>query len=122
MNGVVGLHHVQLAAPAGSEDVLRAFYSGLLRLPEVAKPPVLAARGGVWFRSAGVELHLGVEEGFRASTKAHPALRVEGLAELRAALAAAGADVTKDTQLEGHDRCYVRDPFGNRLELIEEAP
>ena len=66
-------------------------------------------------------MHLGVEPGFHASAKAHPALRVEGLAALRGALSEAGADVTDDAQLEGHDRCYVRDPFGNRLELIEET-
>ena len=91
-------------------------------MEQVPKPEHLAARGGCWFRGAGVELHLGVEDRFRASAKAHPALRVEGLPALRAALEAAGADVTEDTQLEGHARCYVRDPFGNRLELIEERP
>jgi hypothetical protein len=90
-------------------------------MERVPKPEHLAARGGCWFRAAGVELHLGVEEGFRASAKAHPALRVEGLGSLRDALVADGADVTVDAQLEGHERCYVRDPFGNRLELIEES-
>ena len=71
---------------------------------------------------APTELHLGVEDGFRASTKAHPALRVRGLAELRRSLERDGVTVTDDTQLEGHERWYVNDPFGNRLELIEEVP
>ena len=66
---VVGLHHVQLCCPAGSEDELRAFYGGVVSaagarsvtggvvgLAETAKPPVLAARGGVWFRAGGQEL------------------------------------------------------------------
>ena len=117
---IVGVHHVQLAMPAGQEDVAEGFYAGVLGMQRVPKPEHLAARGGCWFRVAGLELHLGIEDGFRASEKAHPALRVEGLAALRAALRAADADVTEDTQLEGHERCYVRDPFGNRLELIEE--
>jgi catechol 2,3-dioxygenase-like lactoylglutathione lyase family enzyme len=117
---LVGVHHVQLAMPPGQERVAGDFYAGALGMEPVPKPEHLAARGGCWFRGDGLELHLGVEEGFRASAKAHPALRVEGLSELRAALEAAGADVADDTQLRGHDRCYVRDPFGNRLELIEE--
>jgi catechol 2,3-dioxygenase-like lactoylglutathione lyase family enzyme len=117
---LVGVHHVQLAMPPGEEDAADRFYAGLLGMDPEPKPERLAARGGRWFRGDGLELHLGVEEGFHASAKAHPALRVEGLTALRAALQEAGADVTEDTQLQGHERCYVRDPFGNRLELIEE--
>ncbi len=118
---LVGLHHVQLAMPPGGEEAADGFYAEALGMEPVPKPAHLAGRGGRWFRGAGLELHLGVEEGFRASAKAHPALRVEGLATLRSALRAAGAEVAEDTQLEGHDRCYVRDPFGNRIELIEET-
>ena len=117
---ISGIHHVQLAMPPGEEERAIAFYAGTLRMEQVPKPAHLAARGGCWFRSAGAELHLGVEGAFRPAMKAHPALQVEGLVALRSALEAAGADVVEDTRLEGHDRCYVRDPFGNRLELIEE--
>src|SRR4051794_16861306 len=67
---LTGLHHVQVASPAGSEDALRAFYGGVLGMSEVEKPPVLAARGGVWFRSAGAEIHCGVEADFRPARKA----------------------------------------------------
>ena len=119
MSGVVGLHHVQLAAPAGSEDALRGFYGGLLGLPEAPKPPALAARGGVWFRSAGVELHLGVDEGFRPARKAHPGLLVDDLDALAARLEGAGVPVAWDGDFPGHRRCYVADPVGNRLELLE---
>ncbi len=69
------IHHVQLACPPGSEAALRAFYHGVLGLEEIPKPPALAARGGCWFRGHGIELHLGVEEGFRPARKAHPGLR-----------------------------------------------
>jgi catechol 2,3-dioxygenase-like lactoylglutathione lyase family enzyme len=117
---LVGLHHVQLAMPPGQEEVAERFYSGSLGMERVPKPAHLAGRGGCWFRGSGLELHLGVEEGFRPSAKAHPALLVEGLAALRGSLEDGGADLTEDTQLDGHDRWYVRDPFGNRLELIEE--
>jgi catechol 2,3-dioxygenase-like lactoylglutathione lyase family enzyme len=118
---LIGVHHVQLAMPPGCEDAAERFYAGSLGMERIPKPAHLAGRGGCWFRGSGLEVHLGVEDGFRASAKAHPALRVEGLASLRASLVAAGAEVDEDTELEGHDRCYVRDPFGNRLELIEES-
>ena len=119
MSGVVGLHHVQLAAPAGSEDALRTFYGGLLGLHEVPNPPFIAASGGVWFRSAGVELHLGVEEGFRPARKAHPGLLVDDLDALVARLGSAGVEVVPDGDFPGFRRCYVADPVGNRLELLQ---
>lgn len=118
--GVLALHHVQVAMPAGDEDRARAFYSGLLGLDEVPKPPDLAARGGCWFKGPSVELHLGVEKEFRPARKAHPAFLVSGLAAIRQRLEAGGAELVDDKQLDGHERFYVYDPFGNRLELIEQ--
>jgi catechol 2,3-dioxygenase-like lactoylglutathione lyase family enzyme len=117
---VTAIDHVQLAMPAGREDDARRFYSGLLGLPERAKPPALAARGGAWFESASVKIHLGVEADFRPARKAHPALRVHALRVLVAVLEGAGHGVTEDGPVDGRDRVYVDDPFGNRLELIEE--
>ncbi|MCI3948774.1 MAG: glyoxalase [Acidimicrobiales bacterium] len=116
---VRGIDHVQLAMPAGGEDDARAFYDGVLGIPEKPKPPHLAARGGCWFAADGVELHLGVEDGFRPARKAHPALLVDDLAALVRRLGEAGVDVVEDEPLPGYDRVYVADPFGNRLELLE---
>jgi catechol 2,3-dioxygenase-like lactoylglutathione lyase family enzyme len=118
---LVGLHHVQLAAPPGSEDRLRWFYGEVLGMSEVRKPPVLAARGGAWFRSGALELHLGVEEGFRPARKAHLGIRVEDLEAIIARLASHGVEVDRDDDLPGFRRCYVADPHGNRLELLEPA-
>jgi catechol 2,3-dioxygenase-like lactoylglutathione lyase family enzyme len=114
-----GIDHVQLAMPAGGEDDARAFYDGVLGIPEKPKPPHLAARGGCWFAADGVELHLGVEDGFRPARKAHPALLVDDLTALVRRLGEAGVDVVEDEPLPGYDRVYVADPFGNRLELLE---
>jgi len=117
---VARLDHVQVAMPVGLEREAEAFYAGILRLPVLEKPPVLAARGGRWFGNAsGVQVHLGAEEGFRPAEKAHPALAVEGLDALVGALTAAGYPVRWDSELEGVRRCYVSDPFGNRIELID---
>jgi hypothetical protein len=105
--------------PAGEEEAAQGYYTGLLGLKRVPKPPELEARGGAWFRGAGVEVHLGVEEDFRPARKAHPAFLVEGLDELRERLRGAGVGTVEDTQLQGHRRFYAADPFGNRLEFIE---
>lgn len=119
---VYALHHVQLAMPRGLEDQARSFYRDVLGLAEAPKPPALAARGGVWFTGGELQLHLGVEEDFRPARKAHPALLVEGLAELAGLCESAGYEVVHDGDLPGFDRVYVTDPFGNRLELMEPQP
>lgn len=116
---VIGLDHIQLAMPAGREAEARAFYAGLLGLPEIPKPPALALRGGAWFEAPGVKIHLGVETDFRPARKAHPGLLVGDLPGLARALEAAGFRLTRDEPLGGYDRVFVDDPFGNRLELLE---
>jgi len=116
---ICGLHHVQLAMPKGEEDAARTFYQGALGFKEVEKPPILAARGGVWFEQGTVRLHLGVEEDFRPAGKAHPAFEVSGLQELFAYLKSAGTSVQRDSALPGYRRGYIHDPFGNRIELLE---
>lgn len=113
--------HVQIAAPPGSEDVLRAFYGGVLGMTEEPKPPALAARGGCWFRAGAVVLHLGAEADFRPARKAHPGLRVTGLDALAARLADAGAPVARDANVPGVRRFHTEDPVGNRLEFLEPA-
>jgi catechol 2,3-dioxygenase-like lactoylglutathione lyase family enzyme len=116
---ITAIDHVQLAMPSGREDDAERFYSGLLGLKRVPKPPALAVRGGCWFRRGSVQIHLGVEADFRPAKKAHPALVVQGYGALCTKLASAGVAVRPDDELEGVRRCYVDDPFGNRIELIE---
>jgi catechol 2,3-dioxygenase-like lactoylglutathione lyase family enzyme len=116
---VRSIDHVQLAMPAGRESEARAFYHGILGIPEVPKPANLAKRGGCWFGRGSLKVHLGVERDFRAARKAHPALLVENLAELVALLEQAGYVCARDEPLDGYKRVYVNDPFGNRIELLE---
>lgn len=115
---ITGFDHVQLAMPRGREDAARSFYAGLLGMTELPKPPVLAVRGGCWFASGSAVLHLGVEEPFAPARKAHPALLVEDLGALAAALAAAGCEcVRADDEIPGVRRFHTHDPFGNRVEF-----
>ncbi|MEV6834922.1 glyoxalase [Streptomyces sp. NPDC051133] len=118
---LVAVDHVQLAAPPGAEDALRSYYAGVLGMTEIPKPPALAARGGCWFEAGSVQLHVGVEEGFRPARKAHPGLRVAGIEAFAARLQALGAPVTWDDNLPGHLRFYSEDPVGNRLEFLERV-
>ncbi len=117
--GLVGIHHVPIAAPRGSEDVLRQFYGTVLGMTEVPKPPDLAGRGGVWFRAGGLELHLGVEDGFLPARRAHPGLLVADLPAYVDGLSARGVRVEWDGAFPGYRRCYLYDPHGNRLERLE---
>jgi catechol 2,3-dioxygenase-like lactoylglutathione lyase family enzyme len=116
---ITQIDHVQLAMPRGKEGEARAFYEGVLGIPEVPKPPNLAKRGGCWFVRDALKLHLGVDDDFRPARKAHPALLIEDLAALKTRIEAAGYRVQTDEPLEGYDRFYVEDPFGNRLEFME---
>lgn len=118
--GIVGIDHVQIAAPPDCEEEARRFFAGVLGLAELEKPAPLAARGGVWFAAGAQQLHVGVEPGFAPARKAHPALLVEAdrLDYVAARLAAAGAPVEWDGELARRRRFYTADPWGNRIELI----
>ncbi|MGW6933817.1 glyoxalase [Lentzea sp. NPDC054927] len=114
------IHHVQVTCPAGAEDDQRAFYGGVLGWSEIAKPPLLAARGGCWFEvPGGGEVHVSVEEDFRPARKAHPAfvVDVERVAE---AVAAAGHQVVwaDPAEIPGRLRFHTFDGAGNRVEFL----
>ncbi len=116
------LHHVLVCCPVGGEDAARRFYGELLGLTEVAKPPGLAGRGGVWFREPGVELHVGVDEHFTPARKAHPAFVVDDLSAVEARLVASGHPCTPDAGFDdgvhAYRRCHSVDGAGNQVELL----
>jgi len=112
------LHHVQVSCPEGSEDQVRGFYGELLGLTEVAKPPELAKRGGVWFRGPGYELHVGVERPFAPARKAHPAFLVDDVDTVADEIAGAGLPVTWDSNFPSYRRFHTSDPNGNRVEIL----
>ncbi len=114
----LAIDHVQLAMPPGEESTARHFYADLLGMREVPKPALLATRGGCWFASGDVQLHLGVEQDFHPARKAHPAIRVSGYAPLLAKLEAAGVEIIEADDLADVQRAHIFDPFGNRIELI----
>ena len=117
---ILSIDHVQIAMPVGEEEKARGFYVTVLGFQEILKPAELAKRGGAWFQSQNVQLHLGVEADFKPARKAHPAFIVNDLDGLIAKVQAAGYETdTSQPPLEGYKRAHVFDPFGNRIELME---
>lgn len=118
---ISGLDHVQVEAPAGCEEQARAFFGAFLGLPELLKPGALRGRGGVWFALPdGRQLHVGVTPDFVPREKGHPALRCPDLAAFRLHCDAHGVAYRVDAEA-GVPRVFLRDPFGNRLEVVEGA-
>lgn len=117
---IIAIDHVQLAMPAGGEEQARAFYRDFLGIPEIPKPSDLAQRGGCWFESERVKIHLGVDPNFQPATKAHPGLLVSDLPAIIERCQEHGRDVADDAPLEGYQRIFLHDPFGNRLELLQK--
>lgn len=117
---ISGLDHVQIEAPAGCENAARAFFGAFLGLPELDKPAALRARGGVWFGLPdGRQLHVGVVQAFVPRAKGHPALRCGDLAAFVAHCGAHGVPCRPDDEA-GVPRVFLADPFGNRLEVVEQ--
>ena len=113
------LHHVQITVPSDLEVEARAFYCGVLSLPEIPKPEALRSRGGFWLALADQEIHVSLEDGVeRSRTKAHLAYQVSDLEVWRTKLEAAGCAILESLPIPGYERFETRDPFGNRLEII----
>jgi catechol 2,3-dioxygenase-like lactoylglutathione lyase family enzyme len=114
-----GIEHIQLAAPKGTEEQAREFYGKLLGLEEIPKPGNLQKRGGCWFLCGSQEVHIGIQEDFLPARKAHPGFAVEDLAGLRSRLKEAGAAIREEPPIDGRNRFFTEDPFGNRIEFLE---
>jgi len=116
---ILGIDHIQVAAPEGCEIAARQFYGFVLGLEEIDKPVSLRARGGCWFRCGLQQVHIGVERDFHPARKAHPAFQVADLEGLRERLRSQHVKITEDDALRGVRRFYADDPWGNRLEFLE---
>jgi catechol 2,3-dioxygenase-like lactoylglutathione lyase family enzyme len=119
---ITGIDHVQITVPTDAVAEARAFYCDLLGLREIEKPAALRDRGGFWLQVGSQQVHVGAEQGVnRHATKAHIAYAVTDLNGWRARLAAANVAILDGIAIPGCDRFEFRDPFGNRVELIQSA-
>ena len=118
---ILGLHHAQITIPKGVEDKGKNFYCGILGLPEKEKPESLKDRGGFWLKVGDRYVHIGTEDGFdRLKTKAHLAYQVEDLSYWRNVLEQNNIQLIEGVPIPGFERFEFRDPFGNRVEMIQE--
>ncbi|HKP67743.1 MAG TPA: VOC family protein [Pyrinomonadaceae bacterium] len=117
---IIQIHHAQITIPRGAEDQAREFYCDVLGLQEIPKPDELVRRGGFWLEVGDRQLHIGTEDDVdRNVTKAHVAYLVDDLEAARERLATAGVGVADGIQIAGCRRFEFRDPFGNRIEFLE---
>lgn len=119
---ILGVHHVQITIPKGAEEEGKAFYCGVLELREIEKPDALKERGGFWLKAGDFDIHVGTEDGFdRKQTKAHVAYQVEDLNNWREVLEQHNIEVIESIPIPGFNRFEFRDPFGNRVEMIQKV-
>jgi catechol 2,3-dioxygenase-like lactoylglutathione lyase family enzyme len=115
------LTHINVTMPKGAEGIARSFYGGCLGLREIPKPEMLRARGGVWFDAGGLDIHVSVEEHrFGPDALRHFGIECADVDGVRARLKAAGIE-TEDGRPAPWRRFFVRDPFGNRIEVHEHG-
>lgn len=110
------LDHLLITIPENCTEKARRFYTQTLQLKEV---PGKHPHGAVWIQMGDIELHIREEKGHQDSSARHPALVVENLSQAKAFLQKQGIALSYSSVIEGRDRCFFRDPWGNRFELIE---
>lgn len=115
---LTGIDHVNIPIPVGGESASEAFWMGILGFTNRPKPPESAARGGRWFVRSGFEVHVSPMEPFHPVDHGHVAFRIDGMQELVKMLEANGYAPIPNGGAGGDRLSYfVRDPFGNRLEI-----
>ncbi|EGQ27930.1 MULTISPECIES: VOC family protein [Sporosarcina] len=119
---IIGLHHAQITIPTGAEEEGKKFYCEILGLTEREKPDSLKGRGGFWLEVGDRDVHVGAEDGFdRVTTKAHLAYQVQDISYWRSVLKQHNIQVIEGVPIPGFERFEFRDPFGNRVEMIQEV-
>ena len=115
----ISLHHAQVFYPPGEEAKAREFYTKALGLAEIPRPETLKDRGGLWFAAGDGQIHLSAQTDLALHGRRHFALRVDDLDAMRSQLAKRGTKFEEADPIPGWRRCYVFDPFGNKIELDE---
>lgn len=121
------IEHVSFTVSRPHAEACAGFYE-LLGFERVEPPAGLGARS-IWLTRGGTSLHLmfrdrdGAEIAETPAPGAgHVALVVDGFDATIGALQAAGVEIDPRTPYWDSPRVYVRDPAGNRVELMAAAP
>ncbi|MGH2535200.1 MAG: VOC family protein [Thermomicrobiales bacterium] len=120
MSTVTRLQHTSIPMPPGAKEAARAFYGDALAMTEITPPSTLDQNALIWFAAGedGHEVHLFTEESLGTnSTAQHLCLQVDDIDAYRARLTDHGVDIQETTPIHNRPRFFVRDPFGNLIEL-----
>jgi catechol 2,3-dioxygenase-like lactoylglutathione lyase family enzyme len=116
--GITVIDHVQIAAPKALEAEVLHFYREVLGLTEIPKPEELRGRGGAWFQTGNLQMHIGIDpDGDGPKSKRHVCFLVPDLAKAKAAVTARSVAIEEESVAEGLSRFFIRDPAGNRIEI-----
>jgi catechol 2,3-dioxygenase-like lactoylglutathione lyase family enzyme len=96
----------------------RAFYSGVLGLTEIP-PPKEFDFVAVWYDLGGQYLHLLQKPHPDAPSPRHFCLHVEDIGTAREHMRTLGVPTDETVKIAAADRFFVRDPDGNRIELLQ---
>ena len=110
-----GIHHVNITV--GDREEAMAFYCGLLGLTERSDRPDFPFPGA-WLDVVAQQFHLVVGTP-RAPDGDHVAILVDDLDAAVAEVGGAGVAVTSIRAAGTSRQAFVRDPWGNRIELHE---
>ena len=119
--GVTTVDHVNITAPRAQEAEMLHFYRAILGLREIPKPEPQRSRGGAWFQTGAVQVHISLEDHESPRSRRHVCFLVSDLKQARAAAVAAGIAIEEENVAEGLSRFFIRDPAGNRLEIGHKA-
>ncbi len=122
MAAVERLQHVSVPMPTGGQAEARRFYGQVLGLDEVPPPADLTHLSLVWFRvgDGGQEVHCFAEERLGPNSSGqHLCLQVDDLTAFRARLTEHDVAIEETTAIRNRPRFFVRDPFGNLIELTQ---
>ncbi|WP_031527257.1 VOC family protein [Dyadobacter crusticola] len=113
------LDHIMLCIPEGTEEQARDFYTNVLGLEELTNLGYPLPNGAIWFQMGDIQLHVRAEKNHDGSSQRHPAFEVHNLEAARAVLQEHGIELKNESKIPDRNRFSFRDPFGNRIELIE---
>jgi catechol 2,3-dioxygenase-like lactoylglutathione lyase family enzyme len=123
MANIRRVQHVSIPIPPGGAHRARQFFNGVLGLPEKTIPASLDSSQLTWFAAGDGEheIHCFVDPDYQnRSTAAHLCLEVDDLAAMRAEIEDAGISLDHEpTPIHNRPRAFVRDPFGNLIELTQ---
>lgn len=114
------IDHIQVTSTPELGDAMIFFYGQVLGLSEIPKPVSLPSVGA-WYQLGKTQVHIAPEsEIYNAQSRRHIAFEVEDLEAFRQHLQSLKVEIIPDRQpLANCDRFYLRDPAGNRIEILD---